>query len=170
MDGIDEHCRTLVEGYKCATIDSETNNEEDCDAQTVSYNTFNFFASSPENLETDCIALNPGSVCAQRACQIEGLFTLTFFGFTFSGIETSPLFDANHVHISAGGTFDPEVECAGLANPVRSATECCGSYHEGRKPFRLDSGFTTRSCCTDTIINDFIQECCVGLPVNIGSC
>ena len=170
VDEIDQRCKTLIGGYKCATMDSELNNEDDCDAQAVSYTTFNFFASSAENLEADCIILNPGSVCAQRACQIEGLFTLPFISLFFTGIESSPLFDANFVHTSAGGTFDPAVECAGLFNPVRSQSECCGKYSEGRRPFRLDSGFTTRSCCTDTVINDLIQECCVGIPVSVGSC
>jgi len=170
VDEIDGNCKTLIGGYKCATIDAELNFEAECDAQTVTYTTFNFFASAPENLEVDCISLNLGSVCAQRACQIEGFFTLPFISLFFSGIDSSPLFDPNFVHTSAGGTFDPEVECAGLFNPVRSTTECCGRYDEGRKPFRLDSGFTTRSCCTDTVINDLIQECCVGVPVSVGSC
>lgn len=146
------------------------NNEDDCDAQTVPYNSFNFFGSQPENLKPDCESLNQGSVCAQRACMIEGLFTLPFVQFFFSGIQNSELFDSQFIHISAGGTFDPDVECAGLYNPVRSQTECCGQYHEGRQPYRLDSGFTTRSCCTDTVINDLVQECCNGLPVSVGSC
>jgi len=85
-------------------MDSELNNEDDCDAQAVSYTTFNFFASFPENLEADCIVLNPGSVCAQRACQIEGLFTLPFISLLFTGIESSPLFDANFVHTTVRST------------------------------------------------------------------
>ena len=170
VDTIDQHCKQLIGGYKCATIDAEMNEEDDCDAQTVPYNPFNVFGSDPANLEPDCISLNPGDVCAQRACQVEGLFTMPFIPFFFMGVQNSPDFNQEFVHINAGGPFDPEVECAGLYNPVRSQTECCGQYSQGRQPYRLDSGFTTRSCCTDTVINNLVQECCNGLPVSVGSC
>lgn len=134
MDAIDQGCKTLVGGYRCATLDAKAE-ELECDAQTVEYTTFNFFASDPTNLEADCEAANPGDACAQRACQIEGLFTFPFIGFFFSGIENSDDYDANMVHVNAGGPFDPEIECAGFLNPIQSESECCGKY-------RRSFGFT----------------------------
>jgi len=105
VDQIDSACKNLINGYKCATMDAEDNGEDDCDAQTVSYNSFNFFTGDPTlDLEADCISFNPDSVCAQRACQIEGLFTYPLLEGGFLPLENSALFDANLVHVSAGGT------------------------------------------------------------------
>jgi len=147
IDEIDRTCRNLINGYKCATMDAEANGEEACDAQTVDYVKFDIFNGLIENLEADCISLNPDSVCAQRACQIEMVF---MYPIIEDGLQNV---DQNLVHVSAGGTFDPETICDGLFNPVKSETECCGQYSEIRHPFRLThSDFTTRSCCSNTVI------------------
>merc|ERR1711935_1209979 len=71
-------------------------------------------------------------------------------------------YNVAHTHASNnGGTFDPAVECQGIPNPVGSDKECCGDYAlMSRKPFRLYSGFTTRSCCSNQVINDELNKCC----------
>ena len=99
VDDIDRTCRSLINGYKCATMDAEANGEEECDAQTVDYVKFNLLSGDIENLEADCISLNPDSVCAQRACQIEMVFVYPLL--QSSGPQN---LDENLVHVSAGGT------------------------------------------------------------------
>merc|ERR1712178_351991 len=75
VDELDNICRDLINGYKCATIDSENNEEElYCDAQQVTYVQFNFFGREEEHLDEDCDFLNSDDVCAARACKIEARF------------------------------------------------------------------------------------------------
>ena len=78
-------------------------------------------------------------------------------------------FAASKNYFQTHCTFDPDTECTGIHNPVISETECCGEYTEGRRPFRVSSGLTTRSCCSNTVINHLIQECCFGVPSEFGS-
>jgi len=162
VDPIDESCRDLINAYKCIEMDAEANGDFDCDAQAVSYTPYNFF-SAETDLETECTASNTGD-CAINACIAEGAFTLrylSFVGINPPSIATSADFDTDHVHVSNGGTFDPEVECPGIPNPVGSDKDCCGDYSLlTRKPYRLYSGFTTRSCCSGEIINNELDQCC----------
>jgi len=172
VDTLDDTCRELINGYKCATMDAEDASEVECDAQQIVYSQFNFFGREEEHLEEDCASLNPLDVCAQRACMIEALFVFHIgTHLFFSGVDTRADYDPNMVHISKGGPFDPAVECVGINNPVRSQSECCGSYGIGRKPYRVDSGFTSRSCCANEVYNKLIHECCGSTDVVlIGSC
>ena len=171
VDTIDSICRELINGYKCATMDAEDIGEE-CDAQQITYTQFNFFGREEEHLEVDCTALNPDDICARRACMIEALFVFHIgTHLFFNGVEARPDYNSDMVHISEGGTFDPEVECLGITNPVRSESECCGEYGTGRKPYRLNSGFTTRGCCFNEVYNQLSHECCADARVVlIGSC
>lgn len=164
VDAIDESCRDLINAYKCIEMDAEEAGDFDCDAQSVSYTPYNFF-SSETDLDIECNAENTG-VCAIGACLAEGAFTLKYLELGFVGINpdsftTHDDYNADHVHNTNGGTFDPSVECPGIPNPVGSDKQCCGNYVElTRKPFRLYSGFTTRSCCSGEVINNELQQCC----------
>lgn len=104
------------------------------------------------------------SICAINACIAEGAFTLRYLnhvGINPPGFDTNPDFNQDHVHANNGGTFDPSVECPGIPNPVGSDKQCCGNYVQlSRKPYRLYSGFTTRSCCSGEVINNELQQCC----------
>ena len=113
VDSMDSYCKTLINSYKCATIDAEDNGEDSCDAQTVPFNFPNIFLGAlSEDFVAQCITLNPDSVCAQRACQIEIGFVLPLFCETgacqfstkLSDFQDSDIFDSSLVHISAGGT------------------------------------------------------------------
>ena len=113
VDQMDSFCKVLINGYKCATFDAENNGEASCDAQTVPFNFPNIFlGTQTEDFATQCITLNPGSVCAQRACQIEIVFVLPLFceagvcqiSSKFTDFQDSDMFDSSLVHISAGGT------------------------------------------------------------------
>jgi len=141
MDLIDKHCKTLINGYKCALIDSENSEEDECDAQTILNVPFSFgeLDSSgnikwmiedplehrdqtlPYGLEDECYKKNNlflGAVrdsCSQKACMIEGLFMEFFFRTTnLLPLKNNPnysYFNQSLVHVNRGGTFDPEQHC-----------------------------------------------------------
>jgi len=166
QDDIDEKCRLLINGYKCAEHDALERGEE-CDAQTVIYTPYNFFTSVTD-LETDCNQ-NNADICQRDACIIEGSFTLEFFDRFFLGIE----FDPALKHVSVSGPFDPQVECVGIPNPTASERSCCGTFNianGGRVLFRHDTGFTTRSCCGNDVINNLINDCCSDQVQPVGTC
>jgi len=164
VDALDESCRDLINSYKCIEMDAQANGIEDCDAQAVDYNAYSFLGG--EDINVACAATNTGE-CAQNACIVEGTFTLNYIGYI--GIFAEPItthddFDASHVHTNnafSAGTFDPLVSCPGIPNPVGSDKECCGMHSMlSRHPYRLYSGFTTRSCCQNTVINNELEQCC----------
>ena len=127
MDVIDEYCKTLINGYKCASIEGQEwlkeyqsggasenyeGDEDECDAQTVfntafnhGYSTFEYTPYYRMNLENDCYYKNfnhPNPVCAQKACMAEGLFAGPLLPFL--PLETSDLFNISLVHVNYGGT------------------------------------------------------------------
>ena len=161
VDTIDESCRELINAYKCVEMDAEANGITDCDAQAVAYVPFNFDPLG--DLTTDCRANNVEE-CAQNACIVEGAFILRYAEdvAAVGGIVANTAgYTADHQHTSQGGTFDPEVNCPGIPNPVGSDKECCGMFSMlSRKPFRLYSGFTTRKCCANEVINEELNQCC----------
>jgi len=171
QDGLDESCRDLINSYKCIEMDAEAAGMDDCSAQSVDYEPYNFF-SSQTDVETECIAQNSGRAsngvgnCAVNACIVEGTFTMRFIGYVGTGLQpsitTHPEYNAANRHQSKGGSFDPIATCPGVPNPVGSDKQCCGDNTLlTRKPYRLYSGFTTRSCCAGTVINNELDQCCV---------
>ena len=157
VDAMDESCRDLINSYKCIEMDAEANGITDCDAQAVDYTAFSF--SPAGDLTAECTANNVGE-CAINACIVEGAFTLRFEDH-LADMTLHPDYNGDHVHNSQGGTFDPEVNCPGIPNPVGSDKECCGMHSMlTRHPYRLYSGFTTRSCCQNTVINNELEQCC----------
>jgi hypothetical protein len=162
VDPIDESCRNLINSYKCIEMDAEADGVTDCDAQAVDYTPYNFGAAL--DLKTECESNNDGP-CAQNACIVEATFTLLFLDLIEgNGITDHADYNVAHTHSSKGlaaGTFDPEVSCPGIPNPVGSDKKCCGMHSMlTRHPYRLDSGFTTRSCCNNQVINDELNKCC----------
>ena len=113
VDQMDTICKKLINSYKCATIDAEGNEEDSCDAQTVSFTFPNMFIGTPtEDFAVQCITLNPDNICGQRACQTEVAFILPLlcatgvceFSTNFNDFQDSDMFDSSFVHMSAGGT------------------------------------------------------------------
>ena len=90
-DSVDEECKKLANGYKCALYDGYSRGNP-CYAHNISYVPYNFF-SGTIRLEEDCTSSNQNHpedpTCAIEACMIEGSFTLAFFNqyFDSAGIE-----------------------------------------------------------------------------------
>ena len=169
VDVLDEACKNLINSYKCIEIDAEEAGIDDCDAQAVNYTPFDYFGSNGQTVKENCEENNVG-FCAQSACIVEGTFTLNFLAFVIPGqsVGDHPAFNASYVHLNKGGSFDPDVECPGIANPVGSERECCGDFvNLNRHPFRLFSGFTTRSCCNGEVINNELDQCCNGVVFDV---
>merc|ERR1712048_1345104 len=125
---------------------------------------------SSGDIAGDCASLNAGNQCAIDACTVETTFVDRWFTVMFSqgGFESYVDFNADFQHISQGGTFDPETNCPGIPNPVGSDKECCGDHALlTRHPYRLYSGFTTRSCCGGEVINNELNQCCNSAVIDI---
>jgi hypothetical protein len=169
VNDLDASCRDLINSYKCIEMDAEANGITDCDAQAVDYTGFSFAFGG--DLVGECTANNAGDECAQNACIVEGAFTLRYIqymGFSAPSITTHPDYSDVFVHTSKGGIFDPEVNCPGIPNPVGSDKECCGMHSMlTRHPYRLYSGFTTRSCCNGEVINNELNQCCNNAVIDI---
>jgi len=185
QDAIDESCKDLINSYKCIEMDAEAAGIDDCDAQAVVYTPYTFF-SQTTGIVQFCLAQNsdgtPASQCAVNACIVEGTFVLKYFTEleqvalgNIDAITGHSDYDVTHAHIgnnegTANGIFDPEVECPGVPNPVGSPKECCGEHSQlSRHPYRLQTGFTTRSCCNQEVINNEIYQCCNGTPLEWGN-
>merc|ERR1712117_84139 len=148
VDDMDASCRDLINSYKCIEMDAEKNGIDDCDAQAVEYVQHSFIQNA--DVTADCNAKNPNNKCAANACIVEATFIINFID--------------DYQHTSQGGTFDPETNCPGIPNPVGSDKECCGDHALlTRHPYRLYSGFTTRSCCGGEVINNELNHCCTNL-------
>jgi len=167
VDPIDESCRDLINSYKCIEMDAEAQGDYTCDSQAVEYIPFNFFSANTD-VEDECTLQNSPNMCAVNACIVEGAFTMKYINYLFDGIPSHPDFSSEYLHVSNNGTFDPAVSCPGIPNPVGSDRECCGDYASlTRHPYRLYTGFTTRSCCGVEVINNEIQQCCNNSPLDI---
>jgi hypothetical protein len=171
VDAIDESCRNLINSYKCIEMDAEEAGDVDCDAQAVPYTAYDFEANNGD-IKTECETNNaanppPHTQCSIDACIAEAAFVLSFADvsnqFVLAMTDNADYNVAN-VHASRAitdGTFDPAVSCPGIPNPVGSDKKCCGMHSMlTRHPYRLDSGFTTRSCCNNQVINNELNQCC----------
>ena len=63
--------------YRCAILDGEIEGES-CIPWEIQYNPG---SGAGINIYESCINLNPGSVCAQRSCAVEGQFVDNLFAF-----------------------------------------------------------------------------------------
>jgi len=151
-DEIDQRCKQLIQGYRCARMDARAQNK-DCDAGNVNYTPYNFFFG--QDIHADCATANAGDDCAIDACVIEGSFTLHFLSDFVSGnIENlaDPKFQA------ANG-WDRAAECKIRDSPRNSYHECCGE-HPNRAPYSPSRGLL--SCCGDSgLYQVSSHDCCV---------
>ena len=100
---------------------------------------------------------------------VEGTFTMNFLVDIFSNFDLNPDYTLDHVHLSEGGRFDPELECISASHTIGGSDKaCCGSFADlSRQPYRLFSGVTTRSCCGGEVIDEQDSQCCQELVKGI---
>lgn len=164
-DAIDERCKQLINGYRCARMDAKANGEE-CDAGNVAYTPYNFFAGATD-MEAECITSNPGDTCAQTACFLEGDFTMHFLTDFITG-NIGVLADPT---LQTAQGFDRAVCLKGKNNDMGGNRECCGEL-PSRAPFSVTRGI--QGCCGESIYSVMSQDCCADVNgdfvASIGSC
>merc|ERR1711981_844495 len=134
QDAVDLRCKQLIQGYRCAMLDSRERGDGDCKASTVEYTPYNFF-SSIVALEEDCNTNNQDQ-CQIDACIIEGSFTLDFFA-QFPNIVHDDQFDEEL-------GFDHTGICTQSQNREgKDHRECCGEI-PARFPFNSENNHV---CC-----------------------
>merc|ERR1712117_886475 len=131
QDTVDARCKQLINGYRCAKMDGNDRGE-DCDAGNIAYTTYNYFGGEP--IVSNCQASNPGNICAQDACVIEGQFTLDFLVDYVSGNI------ANTVDVqfqgAPNGVWDRDASCLTAQNNQPQDRACCGAQ-PNRAPYSI---------------------------------
>lgn len=154
QDSIDARCKQLINGYRCAKMDGNDRGE-DCDAGNIAYTTYNYFGGEP--IVSNCQASNPGNICAQDACVIEGQFTLDFLVDFVSGNI------ANTVDVqfqgAPNGVWDRDASCLTAQNNQPQDRACCGAQ-PNRAPYSITVG--THDCCNGlNLFNLATHQCCM---------
>ena len=155
QDPIDEACKALQYGYECAIRDGEDEGNF-CVPWEVEY--VNAVGGTVLNLIEDCANVNPGDLCAARACAIEQNFIINLLDIFVSGYS-------DDYQLKHSNGFDPEVTCAtgsrvdvlGQDNYDQADISCCG-YYPDRKPFNTQHG--DRACCLERTYNAVVSQCC----------
>merc|ERR1712066_348651 len=137
VDSIDARCKQLINGYRCAKMDGNARNE-DCNAGKVAYTPYNWMLGN--DIVTDCQASNPGNICAQDACIIEGSFSVDYLPQIASNSMASIV---NAQYQGANG-WDRDAECATGRQQNGGQRACCG-VHPTRAPFSRARGL--HDCC-----------------------
>jgi len=149
VDGLDEICKVLHDGYECAMRDAEEEGTT-CVPWEVDY--VSAVGGVTTTLADACITANPVNLCAARACAIEGTFVESILGFFVVGGGT---FDDTHKHANG---FNPKTDCpVKLGGGGPSPKKCCGEYPI-RFPFKTLGG--DRGCCGSRTFSTLTLSCC----------
>merc|ERR1712178_93643 len=146
VNEVDTACKTLADGYECAIIDGEDENEP-CTPWEVSYNSSTAFGG--ETMVAECLRDNVDS-CSRRACMVEGHFIGTLFMQYLQGFNV----DSRYKH-SEG--FEPNMDNCPTQMGVKSEKACCSDYPE-RFTFKSYGG--DRKCCGSKTYDSTILVCC----------
>lgn len=148
IDGIDELCKILHDGYECAMRDAEDEGTT-CIPWEVDYNSA-VGGDADAELAEKCFAANPTNSCAARACTIEGTFVEDLLAYFINGgVISNSLKHANG--------FDTTTDCPVKKGGSSGEKKCCGNYPE-RFPFRTLGG--DRGCCNNRTFNVLSLKCC----------
>lgn len=191
VDTTDERCRVLSRGYDCIKLDAQRKGVTDCqEPWFVAFRSQGFGTWDENNLESECVKLNPDSWCAQKVCQVEAPFILDIF-VHFRGQE---IFMQDEYRSSNGFDFDTSCHKTTSQHEESESSlyfqriECCGEY-PFRFKYKTADHLGYRKCCgpasasygnkvAHRVWNTFSEtklECCdtgvyEGLPRQIGSC
>lgn len=150
VNAIDMHCKSLADGYACASMDEAPNA---CNAWEVSYVVNSGLTG--QALTDDCMAQNTDT-CAQKACIVESHFIDEMTAIAFDQSYDSELGTYSH---SSG--FTPDSSCTINRKPP-SDKLCCGDYPD-RFPYRTSSegdGVVNRACCVNKTYDSDNMVCC----------
>lgn len=158
MNEIDEICKILHDGYKCAIVDCNAEGKGDCEPWNVDY--VSSAMSSFNGLISGCTNANAGNMCAIRACIVEG-----WFANAVLDIFTSQHYVHEPGLLHANG-FDKELNCVGSHPPPdpNSKVQCCGEFPH-RYPYQDLGG--ERACCGQVVYSTMLYDCCPNDMVSV---
>jgi len=139
IDGIDESCQLLSDGYDCAIMDGMDDNEP-CLPWEVNY------TYEDESCHT---AFNDND-CRIRACQVEEKFVDRLYAYILSGEWYSLVY----MH---SNNFSPVDECLRRGAGNKGEKACCGEYPNRRIFHTMGSH---HGCCGAKLFDNSVMECC----------
>jgi len=145
INDVDAFCKLLHEGYDCAIIDGDMENEP-CTPWEVDYNSA---PTTSGDIIAECESRNDNS-CSTRACIVESVF----IGDIFKSFIRGNQHDAKYLHEN---DFDVATECPTKDGVPHSNRACCGVY-PFRHPFKTYDG--ERGCCGSKTFDTNILTCC----------
>lgn len=148
---VDELCKILHDGYRCAIIDCRDEGKGNCEPWDVDYQPAGL--RSFRHLNTDCVMNNPGDTCAQRACIVESWFANAVLEIFSSSYY---IHDSSKKHSNG---FNKDWNCVGIQPRYdpNSKAQCCGEFPH-RYPYQDLAG--QRSCCGQVVYDTMIYDCC----------
>lgn len=165
MDGLDQLCKNLHDGYQCAAIDAELEDGEVCDPWFVTYQVPNgwiinlwkmVFLGEDQDFSA-CGSMNSESKCAQYACHVEAHFLVQEWLYLKAGNPANFEF----FHENESDVFSQVNNCFGSSRMVKvfepdmNFKDCCGGY-----PVRTPFVIGDKECCGNSVYNVVSQECC----------
>lgn len=185
MDEVDQICKDLRQGYRCAVIDDVTNK---CIPWSANYSSSNSLLTDESQIldmcKLDNATPNNQNLCSVRACALENTFILDFIKYLVSGKQVNPaLMSINREQnckiekkpedesllwarsasllddfdMSGSGGFDEEHTA--ISSRIIPEKMCCGEYPK-RFPFLTKGG--QRACCNKRTYDTSRFECCDG--------
>jgi hypothetical protein len=170
LDALDALCKSLSEGYDCASIDAEAEGLT-CNAWEEDYS--DEFGNSvgcgklktaadvvgiPESVLAQ-LGINVVSNCKKQACLIEQNFVNSLAALF---LDNSDIANPEYKHESID--FDSEASC--ITHQCEGAfcegeKQCCGSIPQRRTYKPKSEAGVDRICCGETLFLDSgINECC----------
>lgn len=153
VDGIDQLCKVLHDGYQCAIMDAADLGHPNCVPWDVVYNSAVgsglSIGMTIDTIRTECDSQNPTVGCANWACKVEGYFIQQLVLYFVSGGSI------NHDLRHENG-FEPAVSCPVLIG-TDSPRECC-DQQPVRFPYKTYDG--ARECCVSHTFDTTMYQCC----------
>ena len=133
QDSIDQHCKNLLKGYRCAVLDTKKSFSS-CDPFAAEYVSYDF--NSFETIHGFCNENNSGSHCSIAVCILDANFALNLF----EEFQNTGGLDEDLIHDTVGGDFNHRKVCQPgvFSHVITKQRQCCGEY-----PNRMPVSITT---------------------------
>ena len=146
---MDEACKKLANCYKCSRIDSLMRDEEICSPRQVDY-LVDLGKIQQNGVLNNCLANNPGDLCAAHSCSCEVSFIKNWMDLFFS---RDFIFESDFHH----DVWEFETGCQKQVS-APSVLECCGQY-PNRVPFDIGGNSKTECCDNKVLYNSEKLKC-----------